>query len=411
MELSLSRVDLLQVGTTSRNTLKLLPLSKRSTQKVVVGDNSGVIHCFGVKKGQASESFVSKPLSKDIGAVSLGGGSKGNNFIFAAAGRTITGFSRKGKPIYEFPCPQTEDIRGLQVVQTEERIFAAGDFVLTEYCKGQEENYFQSNDKINDLLLQKPGGGAFESALACQDRQIRVVRGSQCVQQATVGGPATAVTNFDANGAFDQEFVASEQQNELGRLRLQVSELQAKLRAANDGESASIEEELQRRTRELASHEASAGSSARQLLYGTENGIVGTLSFTPEGLHPGWFIANVKRLGGINALAVRTRRRIRGLPTETLTLGTRCLPACARFMWVGAGGNSCSSSPSLLLPVCVCACVRIRRRATSRRTGARMCSWGGTTARSRCGPATSAKNQASSFRAASTSRSRPSGAA
>jgi hypothetical protein len=41
MELSLSRVDLLQVGSTGRNNLRLLPLSKRSTQKVVVGDADG----------------------------------------------------------------------------------------------------------------------------------------------------------------------------------------------------------------------------------------------------------------------------------------------------------------------------------------------------------------------------------
>ena len=65
MELSLSRCDLLQVASTSRNTLKLLPISKRSTQKVVVGDNAGVVNCFGMKKGEANSSFKTSPLSKE----------------------------------------------------------------------------------------------------------------------------------------------------------------------------------------------------------------------------------------------------------------------------------------------------------------------------------------------------------
>ena len=66
MELSLSRCDLLQVASTSRNTLKLLPISKRSTQKVVVGDNAGVVNCFGMKKGEANSSFKTSPLSKEV---------------------------------------------------------------------------------------------------------------------------------------------------------------------------------------------------------------------------------------------------------------------------------------------------------------------------------------------------------
>ena len=302
MELTLSRVDLLQVSSTSRNTLRLLPLSKRTTQKVVIGDNSGVVHCFGVKKGEASASFESKPLSKDINALSLGGGDKGNNFIFAASGRQITGFTRKGRQIYEFSSPQTEDIRGLQVIQGEERIFAAGDFVFAEFAKGIEVNYFMSNDRINSMLLQKPGR-AYEAVLACQDRQIRVVCESKLIQETTVGGPATVVTSFDTNSAFDQEFAVEDRQQQLCRLRAQVSELQSKLASAPDAESAQIEEELQRKTRELEAHTASGGRAAREIVYGTENGMVGVVAFADEGLRPGWCIPNVKRLGGINCLS------------------------------------------------------------------------------------------------------------
>ena len=142
-------------------------------------------------------------------ALSLGGGAKGNNFVFAAHGRNITGLSRKGRSIYDYTSPQTEDIQSLQVVQTEERIFAAGQFILTETCAGKEENLFMSNDKINCMLLQKPAA-SYEAILACQDRQIRVVRGSTLVNEIGGAGPATVVTAFDTNSAFDQEFAVEE---------------------------------------------------------------------------------------------------------------------------------------------------------------------------------------------------------
>ena len=43
-----------------------------------------------MKKGRADNSFKSGALTKEVTALSLGGGSKGNNFIFAAHGRNIT---------------------------------------------------------------------------------------------------------------------------------------------------------------------------------------------------------------------------------------------------------------------------------------------------------------------------------
>lgn len=57
MELSFSRNDLIQVGTQTRKTMKLLPASKGKSQKVVVADQSGVISCFSVKKGEVVVIF------------------------------------------------------------------------------------------------------------------------------------------------------------------------------------------------------------------------------------------------------------------------------------------------------------------------------------------------------------------
>lgn len=51
MELSLSKIDLFQVGSTSKNTLKVLPAEDGAKQqKVVVGDETGAVTCIGLKK-------------------------------------------------------------------------------------------------------------------------------------------------------------------------------------------------------------------------------------------------------------------------------------------------------------------------------------------------------------------------
>ena len=78
----------MQVGSLSRNTLKLLP-SKSKTSKVIVGDESGVITCFSVKKGEVQEVFRQQPEEGEraVGCLVLGG--KEGDKIFVANGQTI----------------------------------------------------------------------------------------------------------------------------------------------------------------------------------------------------------------------------------------------------------------------------------------------------------------------------------
>ena len=40
------------------------------------------------------------------------------------------------------------------MVKEEERIFAASEFVLTEYVKGVEANYYMSTDRINAMVCR-----------------------------------------------------------------------------------------------------------------------------------------------------------------------------------------------------------------------------------------------------------------
>jgi hypothetical protein len=48
--------------------LQVLPPGENKTQKVAVGDMSGVVQCFSVKKGEVIVSFKSLPGPQKVGA-------------------------------------------------------------------------------------------------------------------------------------------------------------------------------------------------------------------------------------------------------------------------------------------------------------------------------------------------------
>lgn len=67
MELDLRRVDYLQVASVSRGTLQLLASQKSGTQKVVVGDDTGAITCFAIKKGEVRQGTVRLAAARRVG--------------------------------------------------------------------------------------------------------------------------------------------------------------------------------------------------------------------------------------------------------------------------------------------------------------------------------------------------------
>ena len=46
-----TRLDLLKTSSVSSDCLKLFPVGKKKTQRVVVGDNDGSLQAFSIKKG------------------------------------------------------------------------------------------------------------------------------------------------------------------------------------------------------------------------------------------------------------------------------------------------------------------------------------------------------------------------
>ena len=104
MELTLTRQELLQVSSTCRKTMRLLPLGKKKQQKVVVGDETGTVQCFGMKKDGVVETIFKTPTGeREVGRIEVAGaGGKSDASgeepvkIFYASGGTVRGPSRRG---------------------------------------------------------------------------------------------------------------------------------------------------------------------------------------------------------------------------------------------------------------------------------------------------------------------------
>ncbi|XP_032079429.1 Bardet-Biedl syndrome 7 protein isoform X1 [Thamnophis elegans] len=207
MELSLNRMDYLQVGVTSQKTMKLLPASgRKATQKVVTGDHDGVITCFGIKKGEAIPVFKTLPGEK-IARLELGGALNTlQEKIFVAAGSEVRGFTKKGKQFLSFNTNLTENIKAMYISGSD--LFLGASYIYNHYCDCKDQHYYLSGDKINDVLCLPPDKlSCIIPVLACQDRVLRVLQGSELLYEMEVPGPPAVLALNNGNGGDTGEDV------------------------------------------------------------------------------------------------------------------------------------------------------------------------------------------------------------
>ena len=261
MELSLTRQELLQVSSTCRKTMRLLPLGKKKQQKVVVGDETGTVQCFGMKKDGVVETiFKTPPGEREVGRIELAGaGGKSDASgeepikIFYASGGTVRGLLRKGKEFLRFNTNLTEPIRSMFV--QDDHIFTGGEYIFNHFYQLKDTAFFMSNDRINDLTSEfVTGGSRAEAVLACQDRMIRVLTGSDLLYEASIDGPAVTIERYHnptpSAGGPSQGF---------GPSSPSAPQVQ------NDGRF-------------------------KELLYGTENGLIGQLLLDASMMRRGWVV-------------------------------------------------------------------------------------------------------------------------
>lgn len=207
MELNLKHVDYLQVGVTSPKTMKLLPaVGRKATQKVAVADHDGVINCFGMKKGEAVPVFRSLPGQK-ISRLELGGAlGTPQEKIFVCSGSEVRGYTKKGKQFLSFEANLTENINAMRVSGAD--LFVCASYIYNHYCDCKDQNYFLSGDKINDMVcLPVETVGRTVPVLACQDRVLRILQGSELLYDFEISGQPSVLELHNRDGGKDGEEV------------------------------------------------------------------------------------------------------------------------------------------------------------------------------------------------------------
>ncbi|KAL6479853.1 hypothetical protein MHYP_G00108860 [Metynnis hypsauchen] len=207
MELSLNHVDYLQVGVTSQKTMKLLPaVGRKATQKVAVADHDGVVNCFGMKKGEAVPVFKSLPGQK-ISRLELGGAlGTPQEKIFVCSGSEVRGYTKKGKQFLSFEANLTESINAMHVSGAD--LFVCASYIYNHYCDCKDQDYYLSGDKINDIVcLPVETVGRTVPILACQDRVLRMLQGSELLYDFEVPGPPSVLELHNRDGGKNGEEV------------------------------------------------------------------------------------------------------------------------------------------------------------------------------------------------------------
>ncbi|XP_060707336.1 Bardet-Biedl syndrome 7 protein isoform X2 [Hemiscyllium ocellatum] len=220
MELNLNRVDYLQVGVTSQKTMRLLPTSgRRAIQKPV---------------------FKTLPGHK-VSRLELGGAiGTPQEKIFISVGSEVRGFTKKGKQFLSFETNLTEIIRAMYVSGAD--LFLCANYIYNHYCDCKDQDYYLSSDKINDIIcLPVEKIGHITPILACQDRVLRVLKGSDLSYEVEVPGAPKV----------------------------------------------------------LALHNGNGGDTGEDLLYGTCDGKLGLVQITKSSPLHRWEISNEKRRGGV----------------------------------------------------------------------------------------------------------------
>lgn len=203
MDLNLTRVDYLQVGVTSPRTMRLLPEKKTKVpQKVAVADQSGILQCFNIRKGETQMSFKTLPGNK-ITRLELGGavGSPADK-IFIASGSEVKGYSKKGKQFLGYDTNLTESIKTMWVSGS--HLFLGGNYIFNHYVDCKDEDYYLCSDRINDMLcLPLSRIQEITPVLACQDRVLRVLDKSNLLYELEVAGPPQSLALFADEGGED----------------------------------------------------------------------------------------------------------------------------------------------------------------------------------------------------------------
>ncbi|XP_043257264.1 Bardet-Biedl syndrome 7 protein-like [Colletes gigas] len=175
MTLPLSRIDYTAVGVTSRGTTKIFSASEhRQTQKFAVADHDGVLHVYGMKKGELQLSFKSLPGPK-INKLVLGGSARDK--IYIAHGNTVKGYSKKGKLFLDFDTNLIDPISAMCVIGP--HLAACARDLYHRYHDCKDADSYLAGETLYDVVLLPAEGSTVYAILACGDCAVRVLHGTK----------------------------------------------------------------------------------------------------------------------------------------------------------------------------------------------------------------------------------------
>lgn len=155
----LERQDLFTVDPISEfNTLAILPMGKKGTQKLIVGDDSGTIHCYEFKKREPLLVFRTEYFKTPVSCVSLASGPKTEN-IFIASRQQISAITKKGnKPYYNLSTTLIENLKAIRVDEQTSTVYALYDTIFNSYKNDKQDAYFLNGDVINCMITANIAG-------------------------------------------------------------------------------------------------------------------------------------------------------------------------------------------------------------------------------------------------------------
>ncbi|XP_025994810.2 Bardet-Biedl syndrome 7 protein homolog [Solenopsis invicta] len=179
MTLALTRIDYATVGVTSRGTTIIFPPNEvtKQPQKFAVADHDGVLHIYGMKKGELQLSFKSLPGPK-IEKMVLGGSiGMVRDKIFLAYNSSVKGFTRKGKLFLEFDTSLIDPISAMYVLGPDLAACARDLYHRYKDCKDADS--YLAGETLHDVVLLPGDGNVVYAILACADCAVRVLHGTR----------------------------------------------------------------------------------------------------------------------------------------------------------------------------------------------------------------------------------------
>jgi Bardet-Biedl syndrome 7 protein len=186
----LSRRDYLQVSGTSRGILSLL--TDQGRPSLIIGDQGGQLTSFNFDTLSVSWSSALKPISH----VEVSG-----NTILASGGPFVYSYTSSGLELSCFDTNVAESVKTFKVQGQE--VWTSGKYLFNHYLKEKELDYLILKDTINDFCVGNITGElVFNPVLACNDKSVRVLNGSDTVYSLALPNPASCLHSLPGKKAL-----------------------------------------------------------------------------------------------------------------------------------------------------------------------------------------------------------------